>query len=50
MLIDSEKVKEQIEHKLEIFDKVSNSYFADGYETGLRQLLEWIKLYEKVNT
>ena len=40
MLIDSEKVKEEIEYRLGFLAN------ADGYEIGLRQILEWINLYE----
>lgn len=46
MLIDSEKVKEEIEYRLGFLANADNSYFADGYEIGLRQLLSWINLYE----
>ena len=46
MLIDSEKIKEEIEYRLGFLANADNSYFADGYEIGLRQILDWINLYE----
>ena len=49
MLIDSEKVKDEINYRMGFLDGIGcNESFKNGYEMALKQLKDWLRYEEEL--